>query len=197
MATLLTLFSVSALLAQDESDSSPEVLKIWLDPDEPSTKSKASKEPSTDVIDLNELSSDSNASIGVALPRPAAVGALGTGAAAIKPKENFSEPVNLDDLGLDQDRSSPILRRKPSIQTIATDDLTLVAVIVPTDNKDDASKVAMLDYKGNNFEIKKGTKVGNKNGFVKEIAENYVIIEEEYTNDVGENTPKDVFLRLD
>jgi Tfp pilus assembly protein PilP len=85
---------------------------------------------------------------------------------------------------------------KPAIQNIATNDLTLVAVIVPDDKKDVKSRLAMVDFNGHDYEIKEGSKIGNQNGYVKEIAETYVIIEEESLNNLGEKISKEILLTL-
>ncbi|MDR2302569.1 MAG: hypothetical protein LBF38_11085 [Deltaproteobacteria bacterium] len=85
---------------------------------------------------------------------------------------------------------------KPAILTIATTDLTLVAVIVPEDKKDVKSRLAMVDYNGHDYELKEGTKIGKNNGYVKEISATYVIIEEESLNNLGEKISKEVLLRL-
>jgi predicted RNase H-like HicB family nuclease len=85
---------------------------------------------------------------------------------------------------------------KPAIQTIAADQLVLVAVIVPVDKKDSKSKLAMVDYNGHDYELKEGTKIGKNNGYVKEIADTYIVIEVEDLNDQGQKSTKEVTLRL-
>jgi hypothetical protein len=88
------------------------------------------------------------------------------------------------------------LPAKPAIQTIAAESLILEAVIVPVDTTDTKGKVAMVDYNGHDYELKVGTKIGLKNGYVKEITESYIVIEEEQVSDSGEKSPKEIVLRL-
>jgi Tfp pilus assembly protein PilP len=98
--------------------------------------------------------------------------------------------------GTDRDDQSWTTNNKPAIETLATDDLTLVAVIIPSDKKDQKNKVAMVDCNGSDYELKEGYKLGKNNGFVKEITEDSVLIEETYLNDSGEEYTKEILLRL-
>jgi Tfp pilus assembly protein PilP len=154
MATLLALLPTE-VLAQDDSTSAPEVMKIWLESEvvEPPKSSESASnddEVFTATDEFDEVSEDGN------------------------------EPTGA----------------KPSIQTVDTDRLTLVAVIIPEDKRDTKSKVAMVGYNGHDYEIKEGTKIGPNNGYVKEIADTYVIIGEERINEQGETRDEEILLQL-
>jgi Tfp pilus assembly protein PilP len=120
------------------------------------------------------------------------VDSLAQGASGTK-DEVFSAS---DDFEAALEDSSEAQALKPEIRTIAINDLTLVAVIVPDDQKDAKSRLAMVDYNGHDYEIKEGTKIGKNNGYVKEIATTYVIIEEESLNNQGEKIAQEVRLSL-
>jgi type II secretory pathway component PulC len=115
------------------------------------------------------------------------------GPAAKPDGEVFSASDEFEPVTVDRNQEG---QAKPPIQTIASDRLTLVATIVPVDQRDAKDRLAMVGYDGHDYELKEGSKVGSNNGFVKEITETYVIIEEEVENDLGEKVTKEVLLRL-
>jgi Tfp pilus assembly protein PilP len=155
VATLLTSISISSK-AEENSNSEPEVLKIWLEPEGSSSSAVTSVATGND-----EVFSASDDFVPV------------TG------ENNQTDAV------------------KPTIQTIASDQLTLVAVIVPVDKSNVQDKLAMVGYNGHDYGLREGSKVGLNNGYVKEIAETYVIIEEENTDNKGVKSSKEILLKLE
>jgi type IV pilus assembly protein PilP len=84
-------------------------------------------------------------------------------------------------------------KNKPPIQKLALSQFTLSAIIVAADPSDNSANV---DSGGRGFIIKKGTLIGPNEGYVKEITENSVVIEEPEINLRGETSYKETVLRL-
>jgi type IV pilus assembly protein PilP len=74
---------------------------------------------------------------------------------------------------LSQGETDPtILERFP------LDEFSLAAIVV---SRNPENSIAMLEYNGIGYTVKKGSKIGTKNGVVKEITANSIIIEEQGT----------------
>jgi Tfp pilus assembly protein PilP len=71
--------------------------------------------------------------------------------------------------------NQPPSRRLPMIQRLELNQFTLTAIIVSADPN---QTTAMMDSGGKSYLVKKGTKIGRNNGFVREITESKVVIEE-------------------
>jgi Tfp pilus assembly protein PilP len=84
-------------------------------------------------------------------------------------------------------------KNKTPIQKLALSQFTLSAIIVASDPSDNSANV---DSGGRGFIIKKGTMIGPNDGYVKEINENSVVIEEPEVNFRGETSYKETVLRL-
>ena len=76
---------------------------------------------------------------------------------------------------------------------MALSQFTLSAIIVASDPRENSANV---DSGGRGFIIKKGTLIGPNDGYVKEITENTVVIEEPEVNFRGETSYKETVLRL-
>jgi Tfp pilus assembly protein PilP len=79
------------------------------------------------------------------------------------------------------------VRRLPMIQRLALNQFTLTAIIEAPNPGDNT---ALVDSAGIGYLIKRGTKIGPNNGFVREITSTKVVIEEPETNYRGERSTR-------
>jgi Tfp pilus assembly protein PilP len=84
-------------------------------------------------------------------------------------------------------------KNKLPIQKLALSQFTLSAIIVAADPRD---STASVDSGGKNFLIKQGSLIGPNDGYVKQITENSVVIEEPEVNFRGETSFKETVFRL-
>jgi Tfp pilus assembly protein PilP len=84
-------------------------------------------------------------------------------------------------------------RKKPMIQKLALSQFVLNAIIVASDPSDNSANV---DGAGRGFIIKKGTMIGPNDGYVKEITQDKVVIEEPVVDFRGETTYRETILSL-
>jgi type IV pilus assembly protein PilP len=84
-------------------------------------------------------------------------------------------------------------RRLPMIQRLALNQFTLTAIIeAPTP----ANNTALVDSGGIGYLIRRGTKIGPNNGFVREITSTKVVIEEPETNYRGDRSTRLIEMSL-
>jgi Tfp pilus assembly protein PilP len=84
-------------------------------------------------------------------------------------------------------------KRLPMIQRLALNSFTLTAIVVhPNPN----NSTALVDSGGTGYLIRKGTKIGPNKGFVREITDSKVVIEEPETNYRGETRTRLTELKL-
>jgi Tfp pilus assembly protein PilP len=78
------------------------------------------------------------------------------------------------------------------LEQYAVGSLKLVAVIYDTQNP----KAMVEDEAGSGYTIGLGTRIGNRNGVVKMIDSDHVVVEEDFIDSYGETKRTDVVLRL-
>jgi type IV pilus assembly protein PilP len=84
-------------------------------------------------------------------------------------------------------------KRLPMIERLALNSFTLTAIVVsPSPN----NSTALVDSGGVGYLIRKGTKIGPNNGFVREITDTKVVIEEPSTGAYSGGGPRLTELRL-
>ncbi|MDR1871387.1 MAG: pilus assembly protein PilP [Deltaproteobacteria bacterium] len=85
------------------------------------------------------------------------------------------------------------LRAKPMIQKLALNQFTLVAIVV---GKNGENNLAMVDSGGKGYIVKKGDLIGNNKGYVKEITQNKLIVEEPEIISRASKSPRITEFRL-
>jgi type IV pilus assembly protein PilP len=86
------------------------------------------------------------------------------------------------------------IKKKPMLQRLALNQFVLSAIIVANDPSETS---ALVDSGGRGYILKRGTLIGPNNGYVKEIGQDRVVIEEPEVNYLGETRMRETVLRLD
>jgi Tfp pilus assembly protein PilP len=86
------------------------------------------------------------------------------------------------------------LRKKPMIQRLALNQFVLSAIIVAADPNETS---ALVDNGGRGYILKRGTLIGPNNGYVKEITQSRVVIEEPEVNYMGETRLRETVMSLE
>jgi Tfp pilus assembly protein PilP len=85
-------------------------------------------------------------------------------------------------------------RKKPMLQRLALNQFVLSAIIVAS-NPNETS--ALVDSGGRGYILKRGTLIGPNNGYVKEITNTRVVIEEPEVNYLGETRFRETVFSLE